>query len=104
MQFAAQKEFDHRSESQIEMERVVAAAKREGLYDSNKDAVENMLDIVTLSKEEFLRHHKKHIKEALEQEICTKYYYQRGAAENILKSDEQLAKAISLWKDSILIP
>lgn len=104
VQFAAQKEFDHRSESQIEMERVVAAAKREGLYDSNKDAVENMLDIVTLSKEEFLRHHKKHIKEALEQEICTKYYYQRGAAENILKSDEQLAKAISLWKDSILLP
>lgn len=104
VKFASQKEFDHRSESQIEMERVVAAAKREGLYEGNTVAVDNLLDIVTLSKEEFLRHHKNLIKEALEQEICTKYYFHRGAAENILKSDEQMEEAITLWKDSILLP
>ena len=102
--FASDKDFDHRSESQIEMERVVKAAKRENLYDLNVEVIEKLLDEVTLTKEEFLRHHKKHIKEALEQEICTKYYFQRGGAENILRYNEQMLKAIELWDDTILLP
>ena len=102
--FASSKEFDHRSESQIEMERVVKSAKRENLYDLNVELMEKLLDEVTLTKEEFLRHHKNHIKEALEQEICTKYYFQRGGAENIIRHDDQMAGAIKLWNDSILIP
>jgi carboxyl-terminal processing protease len=102
--FASDKEFDHRSESQIEMERVVKSAKRENLYDLNVELMEKLLDEVTLTKEEFLRHHKKHIKEALEQEICTKYYFQRGGAENILRYNEQMLKAVELWDDSILLP
>lgn len=102
--FASDKEFDHRSESQIEMERVVKAAKREALYEKNKELMEKLLGDVTLSKEEFLKHHKQHIQEALEQEICTKFYFQKGGAENILRNDRQLVKAIGLWKDSILIP
>lgn len=102
--FASDKEFDHRSESQIEMERVVKAAKREALYDLNAEAIDKLLDEVTLTKEEFLRHHKKHVKEALEQEICTKYYFQRGGAENVLRENDQMLKAVELWDDSILIP
>lgn len=102
--FASDKEFDHRSESQIEMERVVKAAKREALYDLNAEAIDKLLDDVTLTKEEFLRHHKKHVKEALEQEICTKYYFQRGGAENLLRYNDQMMKAIELWNDSILVP
>lgn len=102
--FASDKEFDHRSESQIEMERVVKSAKRENLYDLNVELMEKLLDEVTLTKEEFLRHHKKHIKEALEQEICTKYYFQRGGAENILRNNDQMLKAIELWDDTILLP
>ncbi|MBR5610785.1 MAG: S41 family peptidase [Bacteroidales bacterium] len=102
--FASDKDFDHRSESQIEMERVVKAAKRENLYDLNVEVIEKLLDEVTLTKEEFLRHHKKHIKEALEQEICTKYYFQRGGAENILRNNDQMFKAIELWDDTILLP
>ncbi len=102
--FASDKEFDHRSESQIEMERVVKSAKRENLYDLNVELMEKLLDEVTLTKEEFLRHHKKHIKEALEQEICTKYYFQRGGAENLLRYNDQMLKAIGLWDDAILLP
>lgn len=102
--FASDKEFDHRSESQIEMERVVKAAKREALYDLNAEAIDKLLDEVTLTKEEFLRHHKKHVKEALEQEICTKYYFQRGGAENVLRENDQMLKAVELWDDTILLP
>ncbi len=104
VQFASKREFDHRSESQIEMEKLVSAAKKEALYEKNKELMEKLLGDVTLSKEEFLTHHKQHIQEALEQEICTKFYFQKGGAENILRNDRQLVKAIGLWKDSILIP
>lgn len=104
VKFASQREFDHRSESQIEMEKVVASAKRENLYDNNAAQIDALLDKVSLSKEEFLRHHKDPIKEALEQEICTKYYFQKGGAESIIRNDKQMYGAIELWRDTILIP
>lgn len=104
VKFAADKEFDQRSESQIEMERVIEAAKREGLYEQNKEILDTLKDGVTHTKEEFIRHNKANIKEALEREICIKYYFQRGGAENNIRYNEQMEKAVELWDDSILVP
>lgn len=102
VKFARERDFDFKSESQIEMERVIRALKREGLYEINKEKYDAMLDMVTLSKDEFLYHNKKFIKEALEQEICVKYYHQRGGAEYILRVDKQLHKALDRWPKTIL--
>lgn len=104
VKFAADKEFDQRSESQIEMERVIEAAKREGLYEQNKEILDTLKGGVTHTKEEFIRHNKANIKEALEREICIKYYFQRGGAENNIRYNEQMEKAVELWDDSILVP
>lgn len=104
VKFAGQREFDYRSESQIEMERTIKAAKREGLYDKNPKEYDAMLDMVTLTKDEFLYHNKELVKEALEHEISVKYYHKWGGTEYLIKRDEEVKKAIAQWDDSILVP
>lgn len=95
--FAANKNFDQRTEAEIEMEGVVKAAKRDGLYDKYKAEFDDIIDKVSFTKEEYLKNAKEDVKEILEQEICVKYYYQRGGAENALRNDSQIYKAVSKW-------
>lgn len=95
--YASKKEFDQRTEAQIEMEGVIAAAKREGLYDKYKADFDNLLDKVSFTREEYLKDNKEDLKLILEQEICVKYYFQRGGAENALRNDSQLYTAIKNW-------
>ncbi|HIZ85530.1 MAG TPA: S41 family peptidase [Candidatus Coprenecus stercoravium] len=104
VRFASQKEFDARTESQIEMEEVLKAAERERLAD-NVDGLENTLDSVlaklSLSKEDLLNAGKDRIKPLLEDEIAQKFYLRRGGAESALRQDSQLHKALEQWDGTI---
>ena len=97
IEYASDKEFDQRSEAEIAMEEVIDAAKKEELYDKNKEAIDRLNDYLSLTKKEFLELNKEEIKIILEREICTKYYFRRGAAESMLRKDSQVGKAIEQW-------
>lgn len=102
--FASQKEFDSRTESMIEMEEVLEAAKRESIGDSMSgivDELEGMLEKLSLSKEEFLVAGKAVIKPLLEDEIALKFYMRKGGAESALRQDMQLSRALELWDGTI---
>ena len=93
MQFAARKEFDARTESQIEMERVLEAAEREGLdstLDGLKEEMDGLLERISLTKEDFLEANKSTVKSLLEDEIALKFYLRAGGAESALRQDSQL--------------
>jgi uncharacterized protein YqgQ len=79
------------------MEEVIEASKRDELYETFKNEIDTLYAKLTLTKKEFLVSGKDEIKPILEREICTKYYYRKGAAENSLRSDSQISKAIELW-------
>ena len=98
MQFAARKEFDARTESQIEMERVLEAAEREGLdstLDGLKEEMDGLLERISLTKE------KSTVKSLLEDEIALKFYLRAGGAESALRQDSQLLEALELWNGTI---
>lgn len=104
VKFASQKEFDSRTESQIAMEEVLAAAGRESIEDNMPgmgDELNGIMDKLSLSKEEFLMAGKSVIKPLLEDEIALKYYMRRGGAESALRQDVQLSKALELWDGTI---
>ena len=104
VKFAAQKDFDARTEAQIEMEGVLEAAEREGLTGSVEGLEEEMdalLDRFSLSKEEFLEANKSTVKPLLEDEIVLKFYMRRGGAESALRQDVQLQKALELWDGTV---
>ncbi len=99
--FASSCEFDSRTESQVEMENVIKAAKREGLFDDIKNLEQEMTSLknkVSLSKEMFLKTNKEDIKPLVENEIALKYYFNKGGAESAVRNDDQLIKALKEWK------
>ena len=104
VQFAAQKEFDARTESQIEMERVLEAAEREGLdstLDGLKEEMDGLLERISLTKEDFLEANKSTVKSLLEDEIALKFYLRAGGAESALRQDSQLQQALEQWDGTI---
>ena len=104
MQFAARKEFDARTESQIEMERVLEAAEREGLdstLDGLKEEMDGLLERISLTKKDFLEANKSTVKSLLEDEIALKFYLRAGGAESALRQDSQLLEALELWNGTI---
>lgn len=91
--FAAEKVFDHRSSTEIEYDQLVSIAKREGLYEKMKGAIEALGEKVKLNKREVLMNGKDEIKSLLEEEICARYYFQRGRIASIIRNDSVLMKA-----------
>lgn len=92
--FAAEKEFDHRTSSEVEYDQLIATAKKEGLYDDLKAEIEKLEKLVKLGKKDVLRKNAKEIKYLLEEEICNRYYFQRGRVESMLRNDPQLDVAV----------
>lgn len=97
IRFAVEKEFDPRTYTQIEFERVLSFAKREGLYELNQSYFDDLQSKIGMDKETFLREMRHEIQSVVEQEIVLKYYYASGAAQYTIRSDKQLIEAIEKW-------
>jgi len=96
VKFAAQKEFDSRTASDVDMDKFIATTKREGLYNDFKGEIDSLEKRVKLSKEDVLKRNAAEIKSLLEEEIVNRYYYQRGRVESILRNDLQVKSAASI--------
>lgn len=102
VQYAAGREFDVRTESQVEMEHVLHTAVKEGLtkdIDGLEAQMQELLEKVTLSKEEFLRSNRDDIVHLLEDEIMTKYYFNSGGVQLMLRYDEDLLSVLGKVRD-----
>lgn len=75
-------------------------AKTEGTYQELKAHFAQTRQIIEREKQQAFEQDKKAIKEALEEEIVGRYYYQTGQIENRLARDTDVAAALALFKDS----
>jgi len=96
VKYASAREFDGRSASEVEMDKLITTAKQESMYEDIKDELTALEKRVRLSKEEILRKYSTEIKAFLEEEIVNRYYYERGQIESILRSDYQVNKALNV--------
>ncbi len=96
VKFAAKKEFDSRTASDVDMDKFIATTKKEGLYNDFKGEIDALEKRVKLSKEDVLKRNAAEIKSLLEEEIVNRYYYQRGRIESILRNDLQVKSAASI--------
>ena len=107
VKFASKKEFDVRTEAQIEMEGVLDVAEQEGLCDNLEGVsaeLEARRDGISLHKVEYQLAGEARIKPLLEDEIALKYYLRRGGVESALRQDTQLVKALELWDGTVPFP
>jgi carboxyl-terminal processing protease len=87
----------------ITSERVLTALKTAATNDKEFNDIQNEYDILKTkllnSKKNDLQVHKEEIKQALESEIVSRYYFEKGRYEDGFKYDKELARAVKTMQD-----
>lgn len=96
VQWASGKDFDYRTASEVEFDKMVSTVKRESIYDGMKDEIALLEKKLKLGKTDVLRRAVNEIKPLLEEEIVSRYYFQRGRIESMLRNDTQASRAIDV--------
>lgn len=92
--------FDYSTASEEMLKKMRQTAEEEGYYDDAQAQYEALMQKVTPSKERDLEKFKEEIKGILENEIVSRYYYQKGRILQSFQNDETLKKAIETLKDT----
>ncbi|MFM6946933.1 MAG: S41 family peptidase [Flavobacteriales bacterium] len=92
----AQPNFDYTTASEEALKKMKTTAEKEGYFQDIAPEYEQMLLKVTPSKERDLEKFEKEIRELLEDEIVSRFYYQDGRAQHSLLTDPVVKKGIEL--------
>ncbi len=94
------KEYDYTTQSEQMMKDLKETASKEKYYANITSEYEALKAKMMHNKKEDLVTFKDEIKEMLELEIASRYYYQNGRTENSFRFDYEVNKAIELLKDN----
>jgi carboxyl-terminal processing protease len=92
--------FDYSTASEEMLRRMRKTAEEEGYFDDAKAQYEELMLKVTPSKERDLEKFKDEIKGIIENEIVSRYYYQKGRILHSFQNDEYLKKAVETLQDT----
>ena len=92
--FVKENNFDYESQSKDEYEALVKSAKREKYFDLAKAEFDALKAKLEPNLDKDLELFKEEISELLEDEIVTRYYYQKGAIRAAINNDKGIEKAI----------
>lgn len=98
--FVLSQEFTYSTASEEMLKKMKDAAEEEGFLTDAQAEYDALMAKVVPSKERDLEKFKSEIKMLLENEIVSRYYYQKGRALNSFKEDEVLDKALEILKNS----
>ncbi len=90
------KDLEYESASENQLDELIEVAKSESYYEHSKEQFEKLKQMLSSDREKDLNIFKPQISNLLEQEIVTRYYYQRGSIENILTEDKHILKAVEI--------
>lgn len=92
-------EFQYSTASEEMLKKMKATAEEEGFIEDASVEYEALLQKVIPSKERDLEKFKSEIKMLLENEIVSRYYFQRGRAQHAFEGDDDVNKAIEILKN-----
>lgn len=96
------KEYDYKNKVQKNLEELTDNAKKEKYYDDIKQQLEQLHSKIDNNKALDLKKFKDEIREALEREIVSRYYLQKGIVEASFDSDQEITEAIAVFKNPSL--
>ncbi|MCH7413272.1 S41 family peptidase [Belliella sp. R4-6] len=97
------KEYDYTTYVEKSIDDLEKYAEKEKYYDDIKTQIEALKKKVTHSKEQDLITFKSEIKDALSDELISRYYYQEGVIEASLKSDVDIKEAVKILSEPVKI-
>jgi carboxyl-terminal processing protease len=93
------KEYDYTTRVEKTIEDLEKYAEREKYFEDIKEELTKLKSSVSHSKEQDLVTFKDEIKEALKDEIVSRYYYQNGVIEASLDQDPEIKSAMEVFAD-----
>ncbi|OFX18181.1 MAG: peptidase S41 [Bacteroidetes bacterium GWA2_31_9] len=97
--YLSDKEFDYETESEKELTRLIDIAKKEKYYEKAETDFAELKLKLSHDKNYDIQKFKDEITELLNEEIVSRYYYQKGRAKSSIKFDDDVKKAIELLQD-----
>ncbi len=98
--YALAQEFKYTTASEESLKKMKETAEKEGYFEEIKSDYEDMISKVTPSKERDLQKFKAEISEMLENEIISRYYFQKGRTIASLKNDIVVQRAVTILTNS----
>ena len=93
------KDYHYKTRSELELEDLKKNAEEEKYFNDIKPEFEVLLNKMAANKKDDLVKHKGQIKKYLEEEIASRYYFQKGRIEIALKNDDDLKEGLRLLSD-----
>ena len=90
------KDYSYKTSTDIQFDSLKAMAIREKYYDENKQEFEALKTKLNRDKKQDLVKNKEDIKGLLENEIVSRYYFNRGRIANNMQHDKDLDKAVAI--------
>jgi len=90
------KDYSYKTETETELDSLKSVAIREKYYDNAEREFESLQSKVSHDKKQDLLKNKEQVKEMLENEIASRYYYTRGRIAQGMQHDKELDKALSI--------
>jgi carboxyl-terminal processing protease len=98
--FALSKEFEYSTSSEEMLKKLKETVEEEGYFEEANSEYDALLAKVVPSKTRDLEKFKKEIKEILENEIVSRYYYQSGRTIDSFRTDQFVLKALEILQDN----
>jgi carboxyl-terminal processing protease len=99
--FTEKKGFEFKTVAEKELETVKKAAQYENCWEDVKAQYDLMLESIAQHKKKVLMENKQEITDILQQEIVSRYYYQKGRIESTLSDDTELMRALDVLKNAV---
>mgnify|MGYP006289737371 CR=1 FL=1 len=101
-EFLESREWEYTTRSEKKLDKLIETAKKEKYYTRAKETIEELKEKLSNNKEKDLQEFKTEIKQLLEEEIASRYYYKAGSIEANLEDDQQVKEALELLtKDNL---
>ncbi|MFI5135190.1 MAG: peptidase S41, partial [Chitinophagales bacterium] len=93
------KDFDYTTKSEETMRDLKETAQKEAYWDAIQTDFNKLQSEMMHDKQKDLSKYKDEIKDMLEEEIASRYYYQDGRIEASLNDDQEVKKAVDVLSD-----
>lgn len=100
-EFILSKDFEYTSRSEEKLKEVIEAAELEGYNELINEEYDALMKKVKGSREKDIDIYESQIRELLQNEIVSRYYYQKGRILNAFNTDEAIEEAIKVLKDPV---
>ena len=95
--FVLEHDFSYSTASEEMLKKMKKTAEEEGFYDDLEGEYNSLLEKVVPSKERDLEKFSSEIKQLLENEIVSRFHYQKGRAQHAFKDDKYIKSALEVF-------